>query len=230
MKFVSAMIIFEGKLKADMIQLIQKELTIDESLSMQKWKWEVEEEETFNPDEFYGGPSKSQRKRDMIALQKIGGELVEQSVERIRSAIIPDDLRDAVLECQRIKNHEGRRRQLQYIGRLMRQLSEDEVASVKDQLERWKGFSKADTALLHAAESLRTQLLENPNAVTDFLKRFPTADSQQIRTLIRNAKKEIADQKIGKAYRGLYRQIRELVAVEQAPQNASITSKDSSSD
>lgn len=183
---------------------------------MPNWKWEIEEEKPFDPDEFYGGPSKSQRKRDMIALQKLGGQLVEQSVECIQKAQIPEDLRKAVLECQRIKNHEGHRRQLQYIGKLMRGLQENEVEAIKQQLDSWKGLSKADTALLHAVESLRTQLLENPNALTDFLARFPQANSQQIRTLIRNAKKEQAENKPPKAFRELYRQIKTLVSEQQS--------------
>ncbi len=182
---------------------------------MANWRWEVEEEEPFNPDEFYGGPSKSQRKRDMIALQKLGGQLVEQSAERIRKCEIPDDLRNAILECQRIKNREGHRRQLQYIGKLMRGLSEEQVEFIKQQLESWKGFSKADTALLHAVESQRAQLLENPNALTDFMKRFPSADSQQLRTLIRNAKKEQEANKPPKAFRELYKVIRALISEQQ---------------
>lgn len=182
---------------------------------MPNWKWEIEEEKPFDPDEFYGGPSKSQRKRDMIALQKLGGQLVEQSVERIQKAPIPEDLRKAVLECQRIKNHEGHRRQLQYIGKLMRGLQENEVEAIKQQLDSWKGISKADTALLHAVESLRAQLLEGPNALTDFLARFPQANSQQIRTLIRNAKKEQTENKPPKAFRELYRQIKTLVSEQQ---------------
>lgn len=183
---------------------------------MPNWKWEIEEEKPFDPDEFYRGPSKSQRKRDMIALQKLGGQLVEQSVERIQKTPIPEDLRKAVLECQRIKNHEGHRRQLQYIGKLMRGLQENEVEAIKQQLDSWKGLSKTDTALLHAVESLRAQLLESPNALTDFLARFPQADSQQIRTLIRNAKKEQAENKPPKAFRELYRQIKTLVSEQQS--------------
>lgn len=182
---------------------------------MPNWKWEIEEDEPFNPDEFYGGPSKSQRKRDMIALQKLGEELVEQSAERIRKCQISDDLCNAVLECQRIKNREGRRRQLQYIGKLMRKLTEDEIEFIKQQLESWKGLSKADTALLHAVESQRTQLLENPNAFTDFMKQFPQANSQQLRTLIRNAKKEQEAKKPPKAYRELYKVIRALISDQQ---------------
>ncbi len=198
-----------------MIPLIRTVLTIDERQVMANWKWEIEEEKPFNPDEFYGGPSKSQRKRDMIALQKLGGQLVEQSAERLQKAALPEDLRNAVLECQRIKNREGHRRQLQFIGRLMRGLEEKEVEAIKQQLESWKGLSKADTALLHMVESLRMQLLENPNALTDFLARFPKANSQQLRTLIRNAKKEQAENKPPKAFRELYRQIKELVSEQQ---------------
>ena len=79
-------------------------------------------------------------------------------------------------------------------------------------------FSKSQQdALLHAVENLRAQLLENPNALTDFLARFPQADSQQLRALIRNAKKEQAENKPPKAFRELYRQIKVLVNGQQQP-------------
>lgn len=182
---------------------------------MPNWKWEVGEEKPFNPDEFYGGPSKSQRKRDMTALQKLGEQLVNESADRIQKAPLPEDLKKAVLECQRIKNREGRRRQLQYIGKVMRGLQETDIEGIRQQLDKWKGRSKADTALLHLVEMERAQLLETPNALTDFLVRFPQADSQQLRNLIRNAKKEQAENKPPKAFRELYKQIKLLVSEQE---------------
>ncbi len=202
-----------------MIPLIRTNLTIDRKQRKQimpNWKWEIGKEKPFTLDKFYEKPSKSQCKRDMVALQKLGEQLVEQSVERIRNALIPDDLRNAILECQRIKNHEGHRRQLQYIGKLMRGLQENEIETIKQQLDNWKGLSKTDIALLHAVENLRMQLLKNPNTLTGFLERFPQANSQQLRTLIRNAKKEQTENRPPKAFRELYRQIKVLLKEQQS--------------
>src|SRR5438132_8308338 len=83
----------------------------------------------FQSNEFeqeYDRPSKSQLKREMTALQKLGAELVAEPKERVMRVPMPEDVRDAILACQKIKDHEGRRRQLQYVGKKMRTLNEDE--------------------------------------------------------------------------------------------------------
>jgi ribosome-associated protein len=79
-------------------------------------------------EEEYERPSKSQLKREMTALQKLGQELVEQARDRVKRVPMPEDVRDAILECQQITNHEGRRRQMQFVGKKMRTLDEAEVA------------------------------------------------------------------------------------------------------
>ena len=170
----------------------------------------------FSPGEFdqaYERPSKSQRKREMTALQKTGEQLVNESSDRIKRVPMPDTLRDAILECRRIKNHEGRRRQLQYIGKIMRSLDEEAINAINRTLESWKGLSKADTALMHALENQREKLLSKESALTEFLQRYPQADSQQLRMLIRNAKKETAENKPPKAYREIYRLLKQVMAV-----------------
>src|SRR5476651_1924055 len=85
----------------------------------------------------YDRPSKSQLKRDMTALQKLGQELIDQPRERVIRVPMPDDVRDAILECQLIKDHEGRRRQMQYVGKKMRTLDEEEVAAIQRTLDSW---------------------------------------------------------------------------------------------
>lgn len=81
-------------------------------------------------EEEYERPSKSQRKREMTALQKTGEQLVNESADRVKRTPMPENLREAILECQRIRNHEGRRRQLQYIGKIMRSLDEETIATI----------------------------------------------------------------------------------------------------
>jgi len=109
----------------------------------------------FQSNEFeqeYDRPSKSQLKREMTALQKLGQELIDQPRDRVKRVPMPEDVKDAILECQLIKDHEGRRRQLQYVGKKMRSLSEEELAIIQRAMDSWKGLSKADTSAMHALE------------------------------------------------------------------------------
>lgn len=162
----------------------------------------------FEPD--YDRPSKSQLKREMTALQELGEELIAQSPERVKRVPMPEDVRDAILECQRIKAHEGRRRQLQFVGKKMRSLTEEEIAAIQTTLDSWKGASKAETAALHAIERRRDQLLNDEQALTELLNQHPDIDAQHLRTLIRNARKEIAENKPPKAYREIFQLLKQL--------------------
>lgn len=162
----------------------------------------------------YERPSKSQLKREMTALQKLGEELVNEPRDRIKGAPLPDDVRDAILECQLIKDHEGRRRQMQYVGKKMRTLDEDEIDTIKKALERWHGQSKANVATLHLIENQREKLLKDDNALTQLLEKYPSLDAQRLRTLIRNAKKELAESKPPKAYREIFQILKEIREVE----------------
>ena len=112
--------------------------------------------------------------------------------------------------CQTIPNHEGRRRQLQFVGKKMRTLSEEEVAVIQRTIDSWKGASKAETAALHALERRREKLLTDDKALTDLLTEHPQLDVQHLRTLIRNARKEQAESKPPKAYRELFQILKDL--------------------
>lgn len=169
----------------------------------------------FQSNEFeqqYDRPSKSQLKREMTALQDLGAELVEQPKDRVMRVPMPEDVRDAILECQRIKDHEGRRRQMQFVGRKMRSLEDDEVAAIRKTLDAWKGASKAETAALHALEKQREKLLADDGALTELLRQHPQAEVQHLRVLIRNARKEQAESKPPKAYRELFQELKRLQA------------------
>ncbi|TFW09224.1 DUF615 domain-containing protein [Oxalobacteraceae bacterium OM1] len=167
----------------------------------------------FRSDEFeqqYDRPSKSQLKREMTALQDLGEELVSQPKDRVMRVPMPEDVREVILECQKIKDHEGRRRQMQYVGKKMRSLEPEEVAAIQQVLDSWKGASKAETAAMHALERKREKLLANDKALTELLAQHPEVDGQQLRTLIRNARKEQAENKPPKAYREIFQILKQL--------------------
>lgn len=174
----------------------------------------------FKSSEFeqqYEHPSKSQLKREMTALQKLGEELVEQPKERVMRVPMPEDVREAILECQKIKDHEGRRRQLQFVGKKMRTLEEDEVAAIHKVIDSWKGASKAETAAMHALERRREKLLTDDKALTELKAQHPEVDVQQLRVLIRNARKEQAENKPPKAYREIFQILKQLQSQPSAP-------------
>lgn len=158
----------------------------------------------------YDRPSKSQLKREMTALQKLGADLIAEPRDRVKRVPMPEDVRDAILECQLIKDHEGRRRQLQFVGKKMRSLDEAEIAVIQKTIDSWKGLSKADTAAMHALEKRREKLLANDAALTELLGQHPELDAQQLRTLIRNARKEQAESKPPKAYREIFQILKQL--------------------
>ncbi len=167
----------------------------------------------FQSSEFeqqYDRPSKSQLKREMTALQKLGSVLVESPRDRVKRIPMPEDVLDAILECQKITAHEGRRRQLQYVGKKMRTLTEEEVAVIQATVDGWRGASRAETATLHAVERQRDKLLADDGALTLLCERHPELEVQQMRTLIRNARKEQAENKPPKAYREIFQILKSL--------------------
>lgn len=160
-----------------------------------------------NPPDDDRGPSKSQRKREMTALQELGEELVGLSRERLARIEMPERLRDAVLEAQRITKHEARRRQLQYVGKIMRDV---DPAPLKEALDAFKGLSDIANARQHRLEKLRARLMEDEAVFGEVAQSFPDADLQHLRQLRRNALKETEQGKPPRAYRELFRQLREL--------------------
>lgn len=152
-------------------------------------------------------PSKSQRKRDMHALQELGEKLVQLSAERLERIVLPDELREAVREARHITKHEARRRQMQFIGRLMRDADPEPIREALDALE---GRSAAEVARQHRIERLRLQLLEDEATLGTIALDHPAADLQHLRQLRRNALKEQELGKPPRAFRELFRVLREL--------------------
>lgn len=169
----------------------------------------------FNSSEFeekYERPSKTEMKRQSDALQELGTELVNAPRDRVKRVPMPEDVKEVILETQGIKDHEGRRRALQFVGKKMRTLDEEEIAVIRRTIEGWKGASKADTAALHALERRRDKLLADDNALTVLLSEHPQLDVQHLRALIRNARKEQAENKPPKAYREIFQILKDLAA------------------
>jgi ribosome-associated protein len=163
-------------------------------------------------DNGYDRPSKSQLKRDMEALQELGQALVELPKDALKRMPMTEDLADAVHECRRITDHEGKRRQLQYVGRMMRGLTEAEVAALRTKFEEHRGVNKAATARLHWIERTREKLLASDEALTEFIRQHPAADPQEGRTLIRNARREHEQSKPPKYFRELFQWIKDASA------------------
>ncbi len=155
--------------------------------------------------------SKTRKKKDMLALQDLGVQLVELNEQQLESMQLPESLLDAVLEARRITKHEAKRRQMQYIGRLMRDL---DAAPIRERLEEWLGQGREHTAQLHALERWRDELLGGDPALARFLQEYPGADSQQLRSLIRNARREQSAALPPKSYRELFRVLREMTTKE----------------
>lgn len=156
-------------------------------------------------------PSKSSRKRDMHALQEIGSELVALPAERLKKLDLPEDLRDAVMDARRFTKHEAIRRQLQYIGKLMRHVDAEPIRAALDAM---KGVSKEEVARHHRLERLRSEFLEDEKVASRIVELWPTADIQYLRTLRRNALRERDQNKPPRSYRELFRMLRELDGAE----------------
>lgn len=153
-------------------------------------------------------PSKSRRKADAHALQALGAELVALPASRLAQVDLPEALRDAVEAAQSIKAHEGRRRQLQFIGKLMRNV---DAAPIRAKIEGWKSVSADETARLHLIERWRDRLLDDALALPALAAEFPHADLQQMRVLIRNARRERDAGKSPKSYRALFQLLRDII-------------------
>ncbi len=157
-------------------------------------------------DDVVEPPSKSSLKREMHALQDLGEQLVALSPERLKKVPLPDTLYEAVRAAQGFKM-EARRRQMQYIGKLMRKI---DPAPIQAQLDIFNGNSAAEVAKMHRLERLRERLLEDEQTIGTIAETWPEADLQYLRTLRRNALKEREAGKPPKAFREIFRVLRDL--------------------
>ncbi|MDB1122883.1 ribosome biogenesis factor YjgA [Vibrio algarum] len=165
----------------------------------QKAPWEEEEEIIW--------VSKTEMKNDMEELQKIGVDLVGLKASVLEKFPLPDTLRIAITDAQRFKN-EAKRRQLQYIGKLMRTI---EVEPIQAALDKFHNKHSQATAELHKLEQLRDKLIEQGDVVlNEILETYPDADRQRMRQLYLQANREKKANKPPKAYREIFQILKEL--------------------
>jgi ribosome-associated protein len=159
-----------------------------------------------------GRPSKTQRKRESTDLQALGAALVELPDGAFAALELPDALREAMLEYRRTRSHEGRRRQMQFIGKLMRGVDD---APLREALAQAKLGGARDALQLHQAEAWRAALIAEDEALTRWAREQPASDLQQLRQLVRQARAEAREAaapgqatRQARAHRDLFRFIR----------------------
>jgi ribosome-associated protein len=173
-----------------------------------------------------GEVSKTDLKRESEQLQKLGESLLTLRQDLMDGLALSDKLVDAIEQAKRITNFEGKRRQMQFIGKLMRTLDEDTLQATREALETQLKGSAADAMALHEAERWRDELIANEDALQRWLAAYPDTDTQQLRALIRQARKDAQpDQDAisrglapwrGRAYREIFQLVKEQLSVDSS--------------
>ena len=172
-----------------------------------------------------GEPSRTELKKESAELQKLGEALLTLRSDLYERLALPENLDTALNELRRISNFEGRRRQLQYVGKLMRNLEPETQQAIRDALEEQRSGSAQATLALHAAEKWRDDLIADDDALQAWLQAHPDTDVQQLRALIRQARKDAAPTqdeiskgqapRRGRAYREIFQLVRDALEQEE---------------
>lgn len=166
--------------------------------------------------------SRTDLKRESAELQKLGEELLTLRADLMERLELSEKLKDAVLEAKRITNFEGKRRQMQFIGKLMRLVDPAVLQTVRAALTEQTSGSAQENLILHLAENWRQRLLDSEDAFGEWLNQFPDTDTQQLRALIRQARKDAVPEKPGaavrhgRAYRDIFQILREHLTNHEA--------------
>lgn len=167
-------------------------------------------------------PSKTQLKAQADAQQALGVRLCELSKEKLIKLNLPEALYQAVLENKKITANGAMRRHKQYLGKLMREI---DTTPIEEQLAKWDGKHTAENAYFHGLERWRDRMIADANVLNEFIDNYPQTDPldiQQLRTLIRNAQKESANNKPPKSSREIFKLLRKICDTEQtlSPEDA----------
>ncbi|TRZ68501.1 MAG: DUF615 domain-containing protein [Comamonadaceae bacterium] len=160
-------------------------------------------------------------KRESTELQKLGEDLLTLRAELMTRLALPEKLTEAVAEAKRISNFEGKRRQIQFIGKLMRKLDAAQLDGIRTALIEQHTPSALETQTLHQAEIWRDRLLNEDDSLGQWITLSPSTDSQQLRALVRQARKDAKPKKPGAAIRHgrAYRDIFQIVRAELLGEN-----------
>jgi ribosome-associated protein len=162
-------------------------------------------------------PSKTKLKAEADAQQALGVRLTELPKDRLLKLNLPEDVVTAILDTKKITANGAIRRHRQYLGRLLREI---DTAPITEQLARWEGKHTAENAYFHGLERWRDRVINDANALSEFMALHPATDSQQLRALIRNAQKEQAADKPPKSSREIFRLLREITSAENADESS----------
>lgn len=167
------------------------------------------------------GVSKTQRKQASHARQDLGEAIAELGLARFAALGLPETLCSAIDELRRVRSHEGRRRQMQYIGKWMRKLDDETVAGIEKIIAAARKPSRDETLAMHRLERWRDTLIDDDAALDQWMQHYPATDVQHLRSLVRAARKEgrvEAGQRAGRAYRALYQTLKDTISAAQASQ------------
>lgn len=154
-------------------------------------------------------PSKTKLKAEADAQQALGVRLSELPKDKLNKLNLSEELLTAILETKKITANGAIRRHRQYLGRLMRDI---DTAPITEQLARWDGKHTAENAYFHGLERWRDRIINDTNALSEFIALHPQTDIQQLRTLARNAQKELSAGKPPKSSREIFKLLREITA------------------
>ncbi|MDO8248590.1 MAG: ribosome biogenesis factor YjgA [Rhodoferax sp.] len=166
--------------------------------------------------------SRTDLKRESLELQKLGEDLLTLRADLMARLALTEKLKDAVVEAKRITNFEGKRRQMQFIGKQMRLVDPAVLETVRAALTEQHSGSAHENLVLHLAETWRDRLIANEDAFGEWIAKFPDTDSQQMRALIRQARKDAKPEKPGeavrhgRAYRDIFQIVREQLSGNDA--------------
>jgi ribosome-associated protein len=167
------------------------------------------------------GPSRSEQRREALAVLELALQLMEQSDARIAQIPMDEDLRDLVLASKKITAQIARKRQAQYLAKIMRRQTDEALQLVRAALDHDKAEGRREAQALHQVEYWRDRLIaEGDEALSDLLVHHPHADRQHLRQLARNAHQEKLRNKPPHAYRELFRELRDLLAEAPVPDEA----------
>ncbi|MGV0958668.1 MAG: ribosome biogenesis factor YjgA [Limnohabitans sp.] len=176
------------------------------------------------------GPSRTELKRESTELQALGTQLLSLRADLMADLKLTDKLKDALAEAKRITNFEGKRRQMQFIGKQMRLQDPEVLQAVREALEIQRLGSAKDTQALHLAEAWRDRLIADDTAVGEWIAHYPQTDTQQLRALVRQARKDAVPvsnaavsqglaPRQSRAYREMFKLVRSILTNGQSDES-----------
>jgi ribosome-associated protein len=169
-------------------------------------------------DEENYGPSRTQQRREALAVLTLAAQLMELPASRLAKLELPDDVRREIDVTRRITAHIARKRQLAFLAKVMRRYDEADFASVRGELGENREKQRQETAAMHRLEAMRDRLIsEDETALSELITEHPQIDRQHVRSLIRQARTERDANKPPRAFREIFQLLKDLAASDSKP-------------